>query len=106
MHHEACTEIVNQYAGHVAHLMGDGLLVYFGYPCAHEDDGLRAVLAALAIVDATSRLRSESTGEEWNLKVRIGIHTGLAVISDMGSGTWARPGDIVGENPNLAACCR
>ncbi|MEP6661029.1 MAG: adenylate/guanylate cyclase domain-containing protein [Acidimicrobiales bacterium] len=102
-YHQACTVIVSQYAGHVAHLMGDGLLVYFGYPRAHEDDGLRAVLAALAIVDAMSRLRSESTGEEWNLKVRIGIHTGLAVISDMGSGTWARPGDIVGETPNLAA---
>lgn len=102
-YHEACTEIVRQYAGHVAHLMGDGLLVYFGYPRAHEDDGLRAVLAALAIVDATGGLKSASGGDEWDLKVRIGIHTGLAVISDMGSGTWARPGDIVGETPNLAA---
>ena len=102
-YHEACAEIVRRHDGHIAHFMGDGVLIYFGYPRAHEDDGLRAVLTALAVVDAVSQLRSPSSGATWDLKVRIGIHTGLAVISDLGSGSWARPGEIIGETPNVAA---
>src|ERR1035441_10117181 len=57
-YHEACAEIVRRHDGHIAHFMGDGVLIYFGYPRAHEDDGLRAVLTALAVVDAVSQLRS------------------------------------------------
>ncbi len=102
-YHEACAAIVREHDGHIAHQMGDGVLIYFGYPHAHEDDALRAVLTGLAISDAVGRLRSPSTGTIWNLRVRTGIHTGLAVVSDLGSGSWARPGDIVGETPNVAA---
>ena len=102
-YHEACAAIVREHDGHIAHQMGDGVLIYFGYPHAHEDDAMRAVLTGLAISDAVGRLRSPSRGTIWNLKVRTGIHTGLAVVSDLGSGSWARPGDIVGETPNVAA---
>lgn len=102
-YHETCAAIVRRYDGHVAHLMGDGLLVYFGYPRAHEDDGLRSVMASLEMADAIATLRSPSSGAALDLRVRIGIHTGLAVISEMGSGTWSRPGDITGRTPNLAA---
>jgi tetratricopeptide (TPR) repeat protein len=79
------------------------VLIYFGYPRAHEDDGLRAVLTALTIAERVSELRSPTRDAPWELKVRIGIHTGLAVISDLGSGDWASPGEVVGETPNLAA---
>jgi class 3 adenylate cyclase/tetratricopeptide (TPR) repeat protein len=102
-YHEACAAIVREHDGHIAHQMGDGVLIYFGYPRAHEDDAIRAVLTGLAISDAVGRLHSSSTGTPWSLKVRTGIHTGLAVVSDLGSGSWARPGDIVGETPNVAA---
>lgn len=102
-YYEACSAAVRQHDGHVARLVGDGILIYFGYPRAHEDDGLRAVLTALAIAEAVGELRSPSTGAVWNLRVRIGIHTGLAVISELGSGAWASAGEIVGETPNLAA---
>src|SRR4051794_18404224 len=96
-YYEACTEAVRRHDGHVGRLVGDGVLIFFGYPRAHEDDGLRAVLTALAIKDAVARLRP------WDLEVRIGIHTGLAVIADLGSGRWTSAGEIVGETPNLAA---
>jgi class 3 adenylate cyclase/tetratricopeptide (TPR) repeat protein len=102
-YYETCTEIVRRHDGHIGHLVGDGVLIYFGYPRAHEDDGLRAVLTGLAIADAVSQLRSPTSGTTWDLKVRIGIHTGLAVISDLGSGSWTRTGEVVGETPNLAA---
>lgn len=102
-YYQACGEIVSQHGGHIAHLVGDGVLIYFGYPQAHEDDGLRAIVSALAIAHAVSQLRPPSADTKWELKVRIGIHTGLAVISDLGCGDWARPGDVVGETPNLAA---
>jgi class 3 adenylate cyclase/tetratricopeptide (TPR) repeat protein len=102
-YYETCAAIVRQHDGHVARLLGDGVLIYFGYPQAHEDDALRAVLTALAIAEAVSQLRSPARGAAWDLRVRIGIHTGLAVISDLGSGASASAGEIVGETPNLAA---
>jgi class 3 adenylate cyclase/tetratricopeptide (TPR) repeat protein len=102
-YYETCAEIVRRHGGHVAHLAGDGMLIYFGYPAAHEDDVLRAILTGLAITDAVKQLRSPTRGTSWNLQVRVGIHTGLAVISELGSGSWARRDEIVGEAPNLAA---
>ena len=102
-YYNACAEVVHHHGGYTARLVGDGVLIYFGYPKAHEDDGLRAVLSALAIAKQVSELRSPTTGTTWDLRVRIGVHTGLAVISDLGSGTWASAGEIVGETPNLAA---
>ena len=66
---------------------------------------MRAVLAARAMVDATTRLRAPG-GAPWNLRGTCRDPHGLAVVSDMGTGTWARPGDLVGETPNLAILCR
>jgi class 3 adenylate cyclase/predicted ATPase len=102
-YHETCAEIVHRHEGHIAHLMGDGVLIYFGYPRAHEDDVLRAVLTARAIVESVARLGPPIRAGPWELEARIGIHTGVAVISDAGSGSWTRQGDLVGETPNLAA---
>jgi len=102
-YHTACGDVVGRYDGHVAHFMGDGLLAYFGYPRAHEDDGLRAVMAAIEMRAATSALRVPSSGRQLHLQTRIGIHTGLAVLSLTNRGTWSRPGDIAGQTPNLAA---
>jgi class 3 adenylate cyclase/tetratricopeptide (TPR) repeat protein/energy-coupling factor transporter ATP-binding protein EcfA2 len=102
-YYDACADIVRDHDGHVAQFLGDGVLIYFGYPRAHEDDGLRAVLTGLAITDAVSRLRAPIGDAARELNVRIGIHTGLAVISGLGDGTRRRPGEVVGETPNLAA---
>jgi hypothetical protein len=78
--------------------MGDGVLIYFGYPQAHEDDAERAVRASLAVVEAVRRLETPEL-----LEVRIGLATGLAVVGDLiGSGA-AREQTVVGETPNLAA---
>jgi class 3 adenylate cyclase/tetratricopeptide (TPR) repeat protein len=102
-YYDACAEIVRRHDGHIGQFVGDGALIYFGYPRAHEDDGLRAVLTGLAISDAVSRLRPPAADASLQLNVRIGIHTGLAVISGLGSGGRTRPGEVVGETPNLAA---
>ena len=101
-------EIVSRYDGHIAQYLGDGLLVYFGYPVAHEDDAARAVRAGLEIVGKVHTLRTPSpvsTGEgggEDRLQVRIGIHTGLVVIGEIG-GREKRELLALGETPNLAA---
>jgi len=101
-YYDACTEIVRRHDGHIGQFLGDGVLIYFGYPRAHEDDGLRAVLTGLAISDAVSRLRPPADAG-LKLDVRIGIHTGLTVISGLDGSGRARPGEVVGEAPNLAA---
>src|SRR5215210_7162546 len=86
--------------GHVAKLMGDGVLAYFGWPLAHEDDAERAVQAGLAIVAAVGRL-STPAGEP--LAARVGIATGLVVVGDLVGEGAAREEMVVGETPNLAA---
>src|SRR5438094_213538 len=83
----ACTEVMQRYDGHVAQLLGDGLLVYFGYPVAHEDDAQRAVRAGLGMLAALGDLNTglqPATGVQ--LAIRVGIHTGLVVVGDMGGG--------------------
>jgi class 3 adenylate cyclase len=91
---------VAPFAGHVAKLMGDGALVYFGFPRAHEDDAERAARAGLALVQAVRTLGRERGVE---LEVRAGIATGLVVVGEiMGEGE-ARERGVVGETPNLAA---
>ena len=91
-------ETVRRFDGFVAKYMGDGVLVYFGYPQAHEDDAERAVRAGLEIVAAVTALKSSVP-----LQTRIGIATGLVVVGDLiGSGAAQERG-IVGETPNLAA---
>jgi len=80
-----CTEVIRRYDGHIAQLLGDGLLVYFGYPQAHEDDAQRAVRTGLGMLAAMGDLNSrlqEAKGIQ--LAVRLGIHTGLVVIGEMG----------------------
>src|SRR6516225_6243680 len=90
--------VVGKFDGFVARYMGDGVLAYFGYPRAHEDDAERAVRASLAVVEAVRRLETPEL-----LKIRIGLATGLAVVGDLiGSGA-AREQAVVGETPNPAA---
>jgi class 3 adenylate cyclase/predicted ATPase len=89
---------VGRLGGFVAKYMGDGVLVYFGYPQAHEDDAERAARAGLALIAAVSVIKSQTP-----LQTRVGIATGLVVVGDLiGSGEAAERG-IVGETPNLAA---
>src|SRR5215472_6327734 len=97
-YHSCITEVINRYQGIIARYMGDGVLVYFGYPQAHEDDAEQAVRAGLALVDAVGAL--EAPGP---LQLRIGIATGLVVVGDMIGAGSAREQAIVGETPNLAA---
>ena len=125
---QTCADVIQRHDGYIAQYLGDGLLVYFGYPTAHEDDARRAVRAGLEIVEAShsqvpSPLRGEGQGEGENLsqsqntphpnplpqgarelsgtlpsgarglQVRLGIHTGLVVVGDIGaSGRTERPG--------------
>src|SRR5919199_446001 len=97
-YHKCVAEVVGHFGGFVARYMGDGVLVYFGYPQAHEDDAERAVRAGLALVEAVGRL-----GTREALEARVGIATGLTVVGDLiGSGVAQEHG-IVGETPNLAA---
>src|SRR5260370_22695721 len=77
--------------------MGDGVLIYFGYPQAHEDDAERAVRAGLAVIDAVERLPKPEP-----LNVRLGIASGLVVVGDLIGGGAARERGVVGETPNLA----
>lgn len=100
---DACGEVIQRYEGHIARYVGDGLLVYFGYPKAHEDDPQRAVRAGLGIVEAIQGLGAKLTHPEVNLAVRIGITTGTVVVGDIGSGERREQQAIVGETPNLAA---
>ena len=99
-YHETVVAAVAPYEGYVAQFLGDGVLVYFGYPSAHEDDAARAVRSALGIVKAfdARRLRGDI-----NLQTRIGIATGRVVIGGIGAGTPAAEQSASGETPNLAA---
>src|SRR4029450_13152397 len=89
--------------GHIAQYLGDGLLVYFGYPLAHEDDAQRAVRAGLGMIDAVGQLNTRlAQGRGVQLAVRLGIHTGRVVVGDVGGGTRQEQ-LALGETPNLAA---
>jgi class 3 adenylate cyclase/predicted ATPase len=98
-----CAEVIQRLDGHIAQYLGDGVLVYFGYPQAHEDDAPRAVRAGLAIVEAIGTLETRLIQERGvRLVVRIGIHTGPVVVGEMGNG--GRHEQLaLGETPNLAA---
>jgi class 3 adenylate cyclase len=91
-------ETVQRFGGFIAKYMGDGVLVYFGYPQAHEDDAERTVRAGLELVAAVGQLKTQSP-----LQRRVGIATGLVVVGELiGSGA-SQEQAIVGETPNLAA---
>lgn len=100
---ECCATIVTNYDGQVARYVGDGLLIYFGYPQAHEDDAPRALRAALDIAEAVDQLELSITLPIDVLAVRIGIATGTVVVGDIGSGARREEMAVVGETPNLAA---
>jgi class 3 adenylate cyclase/predicted ATPase len=98
-YHKCVAEAVRRFGGFVAQYLGDGVLVYFGYPEAHEDDAERAVRAGLELIAAVTALKTPAS-----LQTRVGIATGLVVVGDLmaGSGEALERG-IVGETPNLAA---
>jgi class 3 adenylate cyclase/tetratricopeptide (TPR) repeat protein len=99
-YHRCCAKVITQSGGFVAKYLGDGVLAYFGYPQAHEDDAEQAVRAGLALVEAVAKL---DLGQAPSLHLRIGIATGLVVVGDLIGGDAANDNDVVGETPNLAA---
>ncbi len=100
--HDLTSGLVTAFNGFIARYMGDGALIYFGYPQANETDAERAVRAGLALVDAVSRLNTLA-GPPGTLKVRVGIDSGLVVVGDhIGAGS-SRETAVVGDVPNLAA---
>jgi class 3 adenylate cyclase/predicted ATPase len=100
---ETAAEVIHDFEGHIAQYLGDGLLVYFGYPKAHEDDAHRAVRAALGIVDAMGTLNRRLESEySVRLAVRLGIHTGPVVVGEMG-GEGRHEQLALGETPNIAS---
>ncbi len=100
----ACAEMIERFEGHLARYLGDGILVYFGYPRAHEDDARRAVHAALDVIAAIDGLNVRLEREHGvRLAVRIGIHTGLVVTGEMVGSEQREPFPIFGDTPNVAA---
>jgi class 3 adenylate cyclase len=115
-----CSRVIARYEGYIAQYLGDGVLGYFGYPAAHEDDAVRAVRAGLEIISAIQEqipsplmgehvLRAseggqdeETSGKEQKLQVRIGIHTGPVVVAEIGTGVRTEQ-LALGETPNIAA---
>jgi class 3 adenylate cyclase/DNA-binding winged helix-turn-helix (wHTH) protein/predicted ATPase len=102
-YHQTCAEVIQRFDGYIAQYLGDGLLVYFGYPVAHEDDAQRAVRTGLGILHAVAPLNTRlSLPPEDRLAVRLGIHTGVVVVGEVGGGTRQEL-LALGATPNLAA---
>ena len=103
---EVCAKVIERYEGYIAQYLGDGVLAYFGYPIAHEDDAQRAVLAGLDIIQGLRKqsfhLNGLSQLAQRPLHARIGVHTGLVVIGEVGSGSRYEQ-LALGETPNVAA---
>ena len=99
-YHNCISDIIVQYQGVIARYMGDGVLAYFGYPQAHEDDAEQATHAGLALVDGVANLKTDIGAK---LQVRVGIATGTVVVGDLLGEGAAREQSVVGETPNLAA---
>src|SRR5207302_6925262 len=98
-----CSEVIQRYDGHIAQYLGDGLLIYFGFPVAHEDDAQRAVRAGLGMLASMGDLNQglpQAKGIQ--LAIRIGIHTGLVVVGEMG-GAGRQEQLALGEVPNIAS---
>jgi class 3 adenylate cyclase len=100
---QSCAEVVRRYDGHIAQLLGDALLVYFGWPQAHEDDAQRAIRTGLGMLDAMDTLNVRLEQEKGvHLAIRVGIHTGLVVVGEMGGG--GRQEQLaLGDTPNIAS---
>src|SRR5215471_15943446 len=100
---KVCTEVIQRYEGHIAQLLGDGLLIYFGYPIAHEDDAQRAVRTGLSLLSAMGDLNQVLQQDKGiQLGVRLGIHTGLVVVGEMG-GAGRQEQLALGEVPNVCS---
>jgi len=99
-YHACIAEVIARNEGVIARYMGDGVLAYFGYPQAHEDDAEQATRAGLALVDAVANLKTDIGTE---LQVRIGIATGMVVVGDLTGEGAAKEQAVIGETPNLAA---
>ena len=97
-YHRAIAAAVAGFDGFIAKYMGDGVLAYFGYPRAHEDDAERAVRGALGVIETVGRLDVKSV----KLRARVGIATGLVVVGDLIGKGSAQEQSVVGETPNLA----
>lgn len=104
LYREAAFKVVHKYHGHIARVIGDGLLVYFGYPATYEDDAVLAVRAGLEIISALKDV-SQKTREMYGelINVRIGVHTGLVVIENIGIGQVHQQSAVFGITPNVAA---
>src|SRR5437763_14888832 len=96
-YHRCVTDTVGRFGGFVAKYMGDGVLIYFGYPQAHEDDAERAARAGLAVIEAVCRLTTQEP-----LNVRIGIATGPVVVGDLIGAGAAQERGLVRQAPTLA----
>jgi class 3 adenylate cyclase/predicted ATPase len=100
---ESAADVIQTYEGHIAQYLGDGVLIYFGFPVSHEDDAKRALYAGLGIVDAMGTLNTRLAADyNVQLAVRIGIHTGPVVVGEMGGGEHYE-NLALGETPNIAA---
>ena len=100
---DACSHAIGRFNGYIAKYMGDGMLVYFGYPQAHEHDAERAVHAGLAILDTVKALNQSNPHPEFGLAARIGIATGHVVVGELMGQDTAKERSVFGETPNLAA---
>ena len=100
---DACSQTIGQFNGYIAKYMGDGMLVYFGYPQAHENDAERAVHSGLAILDTVKALHQDNPHPELSIAARIGIATGHVVVGELMGQETAKERSVFGETPNLAA---
>ncbi len=100
---QTCADVLIRVDGYIAQYLGDGILVYFGYPNAHENDAQRAVKAALGIIKAMGKIKLECIRQhKIKLAVRLGIHTGLVVVGEVGAGN-KKEQLAIGQTPNIAA---
>jgi class 3 adenylate cyclase len=100
---DACSQAIGRYEGYIARYMGDGMMVYFGYPHAHEDDAERAVHSGLAILDAVKPLNRKKPKQGIKIAARIGIATGQVVVGELIGQEIAKERPVFGETPNRAA---
>jgi class 3 adenylate cyclase/tetratricopeptide (TPR) repeat protein len=102
-YHQTCAEVIHRFDGYIAQYLGDGVLAYFGYPMAHEDDAQRAIRTGLGLLEAIEPLNTRlALSPADRVAVRLGVHTGLVVVGDVGEGARHEP-LALGETPNIAA---
>lgn len=97
---DTCAKVIAQFDGYIAQYLGDGILVYFGYPMAHENEAERAVRSGLGIIEALSDVEHDNSVKP---AIRVGIATGLVVVGEMIKGGSSEEMTVVGETPNIAA---